>query len=80
MSARSFLSGERSHLSAGGSCVTDSAGHVGEDGDEPALTIELISKTSANAAQQSSQQVVVTSAELTVLQVVLQKPDAETQN
>lgn len=80
MSASSFLSAEPSHLSAGGSCVPDSAGHVGEDGDEPALTIELVSKTSANAAQQSSQQVVVTSAELTVLQVVLQKPDAETQN
>lgn len=67
------------NLSAGGSCVPDSVGHVGEDGDEPALTIKLLPEPSAHAAQQSSQQVVVTSTKLTVLQVVLQEPDAETQ-
>lgn len=66
------------HLSAGRCGVADLLSDFGEDGDEPALAIELFPQTSAHAAQQGSQQVLVASAELTVLQVVFQEPGAHT--
>lgn len=65
------------NLSTGRGCIPDSVGHIGENGDQPALTIKFISETSANTAQQSGQQVVITGAKLPVLQVVLQKPDTK---
>ena len=68
------------HLSAGWRGLSDFVGHLGEDGDEPALTVELLTETSTNAAQQSSQKVLISSAELAVLQVVLQQPDGQTQS
>lgn len=67
-----------SHLSAGRRGVANFLGDFGEDGDEPALSVELIPQTPPHAAQQGGQQVLVTGAELTVLQVVLQKPDVHT--
>lgn len=55
-------------------------GHLGEDGDEPALTVKLLTETATNAAQQRSQKVLIASAELAVLQVVLKQPDGQTQS
>lgn len=75
----SFLWLQCPNLSAGRGGVPDSVGHIGKNGDEPALTIKFLSETSTDAAEQSSQQVVITGAKLTVQQVVLQKPDANTQ-
>lgn len=46
---------ERPHLSVGRRGVSYFVGHVGEDGDEPALTVKLLSETSTDAAQQSGQ-------------------------
>lgn len=70
----------RAHLSAGGRGVPDPVGHAGEDGDQPALAVELLAQTAAHAAQQRGQQVVVASAELAVLQVVLQQPETATRS
>lgn len=67
-----------SHLSAGRRGVSDLVGHGGEDGHQPALPVELLTEASADAAQQSGQKVLVASAELTVLQVVLQQPEGHT--
>jgi len=69
------MSGSPPHLSAGRRAVADSLSHRGEDGDEPALPVELVTQTPPHAAQQSGEQVLVASAELAVLQVVLQQPD-----
>ncbi len=63
------------HLSAGRRRVSDLVSHLGEDGDEPALTVELLPQPPTDAAQQSRQQVLIASAELAVLQVVLQQPE-----
>lgn len=68
----------RPHLSAGRSAVSDFVSHLGEDGHEPTLTVELLTESSTGAAEQSGQKVLITSAELTVLQVVLQQPERET--
>lgn len=65
------------HLSAGQGGVSDLLSHLGEDGDEPALTVKLLAESSTGAAQQGGQQVLIASAELAVLQVVLQQPDKE---
>lgn len=68
------------HLSAGWRGVTDFLGQLGEDGDEPALSIKLFPQTSTDTAEQSSQKVLIASAELTVLQVVLQQPERHRDN
>ena len=67
------------HLSAGRRRFSDFVSHLGEDGDEPALPVELVAETSTHAAQQGSQQVLIASAELAVLQVVLEQPERRAQ-
>lgn len=52
--------------------------HPGEDGDEPALPVKLLPEAPTNAAQQRSEEVLIASTELTVLEVILQQPDAHT--
>lgn len=66
---------QHTHLPDGGRGLPDPLSHLGEDGDEPALTVKLIPQSSTNAAEQSGQEVLVPSAELAVLQVVLQQPE-----
>lgn len=68
------------HLSAGRRGVSDFVSNLGEDGDEPTLTVELFAESSTGAAEQSSQKVLIASAELTVLQVVLQQPERQSQH
>lgn len=68
------------HLSAGRRGVSDFLGQLGEDGDKPALLIKLFPQTSTDTAEQSSQEVLIASAELTVLQVVLQQPERHNDN
>lgn len=65
----------RTHLSAGGRGLSHLKRHFAEDGHHPALTLELLTQPSTGAAQKSCQQVLIASAELTVLQVVLQQPE-----
>lgn len=43
------------HLSAGRSGISDLLGHLGEDGDEPALPVKLVPQSSAHAAKEGGQ-------------------------
>lgn len=52
--------------------------HPGEDGNEPALPVKLVPEAPTDAAQQRSEEVLIASTELTVLEVILQQPDAHT--
>lgn len=77
MGGRFRLTSPRSHLSVGRCGVSDFLSHRGEDGNDPALTIKLVPKTSPDAAEQSGQEVLIAGAELTVLKVVLQQPEEQ---
>lgn len=68
------------HLSVGRRGVSNFLSHLREDGHEPALSVKLFPETSTDTAEQSGQEVLVAGTELTVLQVVLQQPEAEEQS
>lgn len=68
------------HLSVGRVGISDFVSHRGKNGDEPGLAVELVTETSTGAAEQSGEEVLIASAELTVLQVVLQQPERRTQS